>query len=74
MGSGRLPIHLRDRRGIGLLRHLERRRHRRSAADRPALDQLIGYVRPRLAITDYVEYRAAGYVIGSAMMESTAQT
>jgi hypothetical protein len=27
----------------------------------------------RLAITDYVEYRTAGYVIGSGMMEATAQ-
>ncbi len=65
--------HLHDSSGIGLLRHLERSRHRRSAADQPALDQLIGYVRPRLAITDYVEYQAAGYVIGSGMMEATCK-
>ena len=31
------------------------------------------YVRPRLAITDYVDYRTADYVIGSGMMESTCK-
>jgi hypothetical protein len=36
-----------------------------------ALDSRIEYVRPRLAIMDYVEYRAKGYVIGSGLMKST---
>jgi hypothetical protein len=65
--------------GIGLLRFLERSRcvRARAAASLPtalkALDSLIEYVGPRLAIMDYVEYRAKGYVIGSGMMESTCK-
>lgn len=64
--------------GIGLLRYLERsRRSRGSAAGcskgLEALAGLIGYVRPRLAITDYVDYREQGFVIGSGMMESTCK-
>ena len=34
---------------------------------------MIKYVQPRLAITDYVDYRTADYVIGSGMMESTCK-
>jgi hypothetical protein len=65
--------HLHDSSGIGLLRHLQRSRKVRTPCDQTILDELIGYVRPRVAITDYVEYRAAGYVIGSGMMESTCK-
>lgn len=65
--------HLHDSSGIGLLRHLLRSRKVRTLCDQTIIDELIGYVRPRLAITDYVEYRAAGYVIGSGMMESTCK-
>ena len=65
--------HLHDSSGIGLLHHLERSRQLRGAAEQTILDELMGYLRPRLAITDYVDYRAAGYVIGSGMMESTCK-
>jgi len=34
---------------------------------------LIAYLRPRVAITDYVDYRAGGMVIGSGIMESTCK-
>lgn len=69
---------LRESSGIGLLRYLERSRRSRSAASGDSkgldtLDALIGYVRPRLPITDYVEYREQGFVIGSGMMESTCK-
>ena len=61
--------------GIGLRRYLRRSRNARATeAPSPAveaLDALIGYLEPRLAITDDMEYRQKGYVIGSGMMEST---
>lgn len=63
--------------GIGLLRFLQRSRTARvadaSAAELKAIDDLIGYLEPRRAITDYVEYRAKGFAIGSGMMESTCK-
>jgi hypothetical protein len=63
--------------GIGLLRYLRRSRNvRASTTPSPALealDALIGYLEPRLAITDYVEYREKGDVIGSGMRESTCK-
>lgn len=69
---------LRESSGIGLLRYLER--CRRGHASRPggsaglaALDGLIGYLRPRVAMTDYVDYRARSLVIGSGIMESTCK-
>jgi len=67
---------LRESSGIGLLRYLERSRRSRGSGHSEglkALDALIGYLRPRLAITDYVEYREGGLVIGSGMMESTCK-
>ena len=69
--------HLHDASGIGLLRHLERCRTSRggkiNATEDEALAALTGYLRPRLDITEYVAYRAKGYVIGSGMMESTCK-
>jgi hypothetical protein len=65
--------HLHDASGIGLLRHLERCRTVRPPKDAAALEDLMGYLRPRLAITDYVDYRKRNYVIGSGMMESTCK-
>jgi hypothetical protein len=64
--------------GIGLLGYLKRccrghasRKGGSAAAD--ALKRLIAYLEPRRAITDYVEYRAEGLVVGSGMMESTCK-
>jgi hypothetical protein len=65
--------HLHDFGGRGLLAHLERCRAARRQTDAEGLDGLMNYVSPRVAITDYVEYRAKGYVIGSGMMESTCK-
>jgi hypothetical protein len=65
--------HLHDSSGIGLLRHLHRSRKVRKASEQALIDELTSYVQPRLAITDYVDYRAAGYVIGSGIMESTCK-
>ncbi|MEK7757408.1 MAG: ISKra4 family transposase, partial [Planctomycetota bacterium] len=63
--------------GIGLLRFLQHSRTARaakaSAAEWKAIDDLIGYLEPRRAITDYVEYRAKGFAIGSGIMESTCK-
>jgi len=70
---------MRESSGIGLLRFLERSRCVRGGeADTSptalrALDSLIEYIRPRLAIMDYVEYRDHGCAIGSGLMESTCK-
>jgi len=69
---------LRESSGVGLMRYLERcRRGHTSRADGSpkldALDSLIAYLHPRLAITDYVEYRDRGMIIGSGMMEATCK-
>lgn len=74
---GRCQTLLAEWSGIGLLRYLRRSRHARATQVATpileALDALIGYLEPRRAITDYVEYRPKGYVIGSGIMESTCK-
>ncbi len=67
---------LKESSGHCLLKHLERSRAARSSAGPAALeplDTLMNYLRPRLHMTDYSDYLAAGYVIGSGMMESTCK-
>lgn len=64
---------LHDNSGIGLLLHLERCLKARGTAASEAIEPLLDYLRPRLAITEYVDYRKAGYVIGSGMMESSCK-
>lgn len=62
--------------GIGLLRHLNHSRRVRAGqgtSDLTALDALINYLKPRLAMTDYVDYRLAGFDIGSGQMEATCK-
>lgn len=65
--------HLHDGGGGGMLAHLERCRAARCGQEAEALDTLMNYLRPRLAITDYPTYRAKGFVIGSGMMESSCK-
>lgn len=63
--------------GLGLLRYLQRSRRSHeaggAAARVEALDALIGYLEPRLTMTDYVEYRERGFTIGSGAMEATCK-
>jgi hypothetical protein len=64
---------LHDGGGRGLLAHLERCHTARRGGELEPLEELMDYVSPRLGITDYVNYRAKGYVIGSGMIESTCK-
>jgi hypothetical protein len=62
--------------GLCLLRHLQQSRTvrlGRGDTDLAALEELIGYVQPRVAMMDYVEYREAKYVIGSGMVEASCK-
>jgi hypothetical protein len=65
--------HLHDSGGSGLLEHLKRCRTFRGEQDAEALDTLMNYLQPRIAITDYPAYRAKDCVIGSGMMESSCK-
>jgi hypothetical protein len=71
--AGECLRRLKESSGIGLLRLLKRSRRQRKAAERAALDELIGYLEPRLVCTDYVDYEKAGYAIGSGAMEATCK-
>lgn len=61
--------------GMCLLRHLKQQREAcgDSMTKAAPLDALIGYLEPRVPITDYSDYRQAGYVIGSGMQEATCK-
>jgi hypothetical protein len=50
---------------------LESERRPRRGRRRDAVDALLGYVRPRLSLTEYPRHRAAGRPIGSGTVEST---
>jgi len=64
---------LHDYSGVGLMLRLERCLKARGSEAAEALEPLLDYLRPRLAITDYVDYRKAGYTIGSGMIESSCK-
>lgn len=76
--AGRCLELLAEYSGLGLLRYLRRSRAARAGVNERreslvALDELIAYIEPRVAFMDYYEYRAAGYVIGSGLMEATCK-
>lgn len=59
--------------GVALLNWLLPQQAVRRSSFRRALKQLINYLQPRLDRTDYPHYRAAGWPIGTGMMESTVK-
>jgi hypothetical protein len=59
--------------GEGLLAWLLPQRSARRGTSRRAVEKLINYLQPRLDRTAYPVYRAAGWQIGTGMMESTAK-
>lgn len=65
--------HLRDGGGVSLLHRLERCRRVRPEQDASAIDPLMNYLRPRLSITNYPDYRQHDYATGSGMIESTCK-
>ena len=71
--AGECLDRLQDSSGLGLLRRLQHSRPHHRGAKRAALDSLIGYLQPRLAYTDYVDYKKREYVIGSGAMEATCK-
>lgn len=64
---------LHDQGGCGLLNWLLEERTRWRKTKRTSVQQLIGYIQPRLDRTDYPRYRARGWQIGSGMIESTGK-
>ena len=49
----------------------DERKHRKGAEQRKAIDSLVGYLDRHRDLMDYPRYRAAGYPIASAAVEST---
>jgi len=59
--------------GTGLVAWLQNQCHQWRGRKRHPLRQLLNYIEPRLWCTDYPRYRAAGWQIGTGMVESTAR-
>ncbi|MFP5368556.1 MAG: hypothetical protein ACLGIS_17320, partial [Actinomycetes bacterium] len=64
---------LREEGGEGLLAWLLAQQSARRGRPRRTLEKLIHYLQPRLDRTAYPAYRAAGWPIGTGMIESTAK-
>lgn len=64
---------LRQQGGEGLLNWLLDQHSRLRGKNRLKLQALIRYIQPRLDRTDYPQYRASGWQIGTGMIESTAK-
>lgn len=59
--------------GAGLVEWLQCQRPSLRCTKRKSIDQLLGYLQTRIWQTDYPRYRAAGWQIGTGMIESTAK-
>jgi hypothetical protein len=64
---------LRYQGGQGLVEWLSGEQRGCRGKKREALEKLINYVQPRLALTEYPTYRSRGWKIGTGMIESTAK-
>lgn len=64
---------MRNSGGTGLVDWLTRQRPNFRCAKRRSLDDLLGFVQPRVWQMDYPRYRAADWQIGTGMIESTAK-
>lgn len=64
---------MRQEGGAGLLEWLLRQRPNLRRTKRQSLDQLVGFLQPRIWQMDYARYDAAGWQIGTGMIESTAK-
>jgi hypothetical protein len=65
--------HLYESGGQRLMEHLKRCRSARGEANTEGLEELMGYVSPRVEFTEYGHFKDEGYVIGSGMIESTCK-
>jgi hypothetical protein len=59
--------------GAGLVEWLLHQRPSLRCTKRQSVDQLLGYLQPRIWQTNYPRYRTAGWQIGTGMIESTAK-